>query len=155
MLGKPKEIIDYLLEQNKDDIFEIKKRKSLRSLNANGYAWMLCSEIANVLGVTKEEVYKKIIKEAGEFEVVPIRREAVKMFISGWTRKGLGWLCDVQESKLQGYVNVVIYYGSSIYDTKQMSTLINSLVQEAKNLGIVTIDDLEIERLLEEYEKGI
>ena len=155
MLGKPKEIIDYLLEQNKDDIFEIKKRKSLRSLNANGYAWKLCSEIANVLGVTKEEVYKKIIKEAGEFEVVPIRREAVKMFISGWTRKGLGWLCDVQESKLQGYVNVVIYYGSSIYDTKQMSNLINSLVQEAKNLGIVTLDDLEIERLLEEYEQGI
>lgn len=155
MLGKPKEIIDYLLEQDKDDIFEIKKRKSLRSLNANGYAWKLCSEIANVLGVTKEEVYKKIIKEAGEFEVVPIRREAVKMFISGWTRKGLGWLCDVQESKLQGYVNVVIYYGSSIYDTKQMSTLINSLVQEAKNLGIVTLDDLEIERLLEEYEQGI
>ena len=155
MIGKPREIIDFLLDQNSEDIFEIKKKKNLRSLNANGYAWKLCSEIAKILGITKEDVYKKVIKESGEFEVVPIKVEAVEMFVKSWTNKGLGWLCDIQKSKLKGYVNIVIYYGSSVYDTKQMSILIDSLVQEAKMLGIVTLDELEIERLLEEYEKGI
>lgn len=155
MLGTPSEIIKYLYQQPQDDIFEIKKKKNKRSLNANGYAWKLCSEIANVLNITKEEVYKKVIKETGEFEVVPIKKEAVEMFVRGWTSKGIGWICDVESSKLKGYVNVVIYYGSSIYDTKQMSRLIDSLVQEAKMLGIVTLDELEIERLLEKYEKGI
>lgn len=155
MLGKREEIINFLYQQPKDEIFEIKRKKKTRSLNANGYAWKLCSEISKVLGITKEEVYKKVIRESGEFEVVPIKKEAVEMFIRGWTRKGIGWLCDVESSKLKGYVNVVIYYGSSIYDTKQMSRLIDSLVQEAKMLGIVTLDDMEIERLLEDYEKRI
>lgn len=155
MIGKPREIIDFLLDQNSEDIFEIKKKKNLRSLNANSYAWKLCSEIAKILGITKEEVYKKVIKESGEFEVVPIKVEAVEMFVKSWTNKGLGWLCDIQKSKLKGYVNIVIYYGSSVYDTKQMSILIDSLVQEAKMLGIVTLDELEIERLLNEYEERI
>lgn len=155
MIGKPKEIIEFLLEQSQEELFEIKKKTNKRSLNANGYAWKLCSEISKTLGITKEEVYKKVIKESGEFDVVPIKKEALKMFVKAWTRKGLGWLCDFEKSKLKGYVNVVVYYGSSIYDTKQMSRLIDSLVQEAKMLGIVTLDDLEIERLLKEYEEGI
>lgn len=155
MIGKPIDIINFLCQQPKEEIYEVKRYRKKRSLNANGYAWKLCSEIAKILGISKEEVYKKIIKETGEFEIVPIKKEAVEKFISAWTRNGIGWMCDVQKSKLEGFVNVVVYYGSSIYDSKQMSLLIDSLVQEAKMLGIVTLDELEIERLIKDYEKRI
>lgn len=154
MIGSADNIIIWLAQQPDDKVFEIKEHKKKRSLNANSYAWVLCGAIANILGSTKEEVYKKVIREVGEFEVVPIRRDAVEKFIKIWRSKGLGWLCDAKPSKLEGYVNVTVYYGSSVYDTKQMSRLINSLVEEAKILGIVTLDEIKIKELIDRYDKG-
>lgn len=154
MIGSADNIIIWLTQQPDDKIFEIKEHRKKRSLNANSYAWVLCGAIANVLGSTKEEVYKKVIRDVGEFEVVPIRRDAVEKFIKIWRSKGLGWLCDAKPSKLEGFVNVTVYYGSSVYDTQQMSRLINSLVEEAKVLGIVTLDELKIKELIDRYDKG-
>lgn len=154
MIGSPDNIIVWLTQQPDDKVFEVKEYRKKRSLNANSYAWVLCSSIANILGSTKEEVYKKVIREVGEFEVIPIRKDAVEKFIKIWRSKGLGWLCDAKPSKLDGYVNVTVYYGSSVYDTQQMSRLINSLVDEAKVLGIVTLDELKIKELIDRYDKG-
>ena len=154
MIGSADNIIIWLTQQPDDKIFEIREHRKKRSLNANSYAWVLCGAIANVLGSTKEEVYKKVIRDVGEFEVVPIRRDAVEKFIKIWRSKGLGWLCDAKPSKLEGFVNVTVYYGSSVYDTQQMSRLINSLVEEAKVLGIVTLDELKIKELIDRYDKG-
>lgn len=154
MIGTIGDIINWIQRQPNDRIYEVKVYKKGRSLNANSYAWKLCGEIAKVLGITKEEVYKKVIKEVGEFDVVPIKKEAVAKFSNIWKSKGLGWLCDYNASKLEGYVNVVIYYGSSVYDTKQMSRLINSLVEEARMLGIATLDDIKIQDMLDRYERG-
>lgn len=47
---------------------------------------------------------------------------------------------------------MVLFYGSSVYDTAQMSALIESLVQEARQLGIETRPQEEIDSLLREYE---
>ena len=154
MIGNAEDIIVWLTQQDRSKIFEVKEHKQGRSLNANSYAWVLCREIAKVLGITKEEVYKKVIREYGEFEVIPIRADAVEKFIKIWRSKGLGWICDVNQSKLKGYLNVTAYYGSSVYDTKQMSLLINSLVEEAKMLGIVTLDEMKINEMIEKYEGG-
>ena len=46
-----------------------------------------------------------------------------------------------------------IYKGSSEYNTKEMSILLEGAVQEAKNLGIKTKEDYEIEKLIEEWDK--
>lgn len=153
MIGKKQEIIEWLYSDDYDELYEIKKYKKGRSLNANAYAWKLCNEIASSLGTTKEEIYKKVIREVGEFELIPVRKEAVSKFVKIWQSRGLGWICEVNQSKLKNFLNITAYYGSSVYDTKQMSRLINSLVEEAKMLGILTLDDLEINKLLEEYEK--
>jgi low affinity Fe/Cu permease len=55
------------------------------------------------------------------------------------------------ESKLPGCTVVILYYGSSSYDTAQMSALIDSLVQDAQALGIETRSPNEIQALLDEY----
>ena len=39
---------------------------------------------------------------------------------------------------------MVLYYGSSVYDTKQMSALIDHIVQDCKALGIETKTPAEI-----------
>jgi hypothetical protein len=50
-------------------------------------------------------------------------------------------------SKINGCTNVILYYGSSTYNTAQMSLLIDHLVQDAKALGIETMTPQELEAL--------
>ncbi len=123
------------------------KRKS-RSLDANAYLWVVCQKIAEVIRATKEEVYKKAIREVGQFEIVPIKEEAVDRWIENWGSRGLGWFAEsMEKSKLDGYVRVITYFGSSTYDTKEMSVLIDYIVEEAKELGIILLSDSEIDLL--------
>lgn len=116
----------------KDGEFEIKRARKKRSLDANAYMWALCTEIGNRIGLSKEEVYRHNIREGGEYYPLPIKDEAVKGFSEKWTSNGVGWFCDVVgNSKHQGYKLIFAYYGSSEYDSKQMSMLINRIKEDA------------------------
>lgn len=128
-----------------------------RSLNANNYCWKLLDEIAQRTGSTKEEVYQEIISKVGVFEILPIRNEAVDNFVEKWKSRGLGWVCNImRDSKIPNYTNVIAYYGSSVYNTKEMSRLIDEVVQEAQALGVQvkTPQELaELKNLWGQYEK--
>ena len=147
MIGKPIEIIQYLYNQDKEKVFEIKEHKVKRSLNANAYCWVLMNKIADAIKSTKEEVYREYIKNKGIFRLITMNKDATNTFIKVWQEKGLGWICDISESKYEGMVDVVAYYGTSSYNTKQMANFIDYVVDEAKNLGIETLPPDEIERL--------
>lgn len=147
MIGKPIEIIQYLYNQDKEKVFEIKEHKLKRSLNANAYCWVLMNKIADAIKSTKEEVYREYIKNKGIFRLITMNKDATNTFIKVWQEKGLGWICDISESKYEGMVDVVAYYGTSSYNTKQMANFIDYVVDEAKNLGIETLPPDEIERL--------
>lgn len=131
---------------------DISKQKKKRSLDANALLWVLCQKIAEVIHSTKELVYQKFIKEVGQFEIVPIKAEAVERWIEVWNSKGLGWFAEVMEdSKLPGYKKVISYYGSSAYDQKEMSVLLDEVVRECKELGIETLPPDEIKALKENW----
>jgi hypothetical protein len=68
-----------------------------------------------------------------------------------WESKGIGWQTDRLQSKLEGCTNVVLYYGSSVYDSKQMSRLIELIVQDCKANGIETLTPHELEMLCEKW----
>lgn len=147
MIGKPEELVRWLFNQDKEKVFEIKEHKLKRSLNANAYCWVLMNKIADAIKSTKEEVYREYIKNKGIFRLITMNKEATDTFIRVWQEKGLGWICDTSESKYEGMIDVVAYYGTSSYNTKQMANFIDYVVDEAKNLGIETLPPDEIERL--------
>lgn len=128
---------------------DITQWREKRSLNANGYAWTLMDKIADKIKSTKEDVYREIIKRVGVFEVLPIKEIAVNSFIRRWQSKGLGWVCDNLGAckTLKGYVNIIAYYGTSTYDTKEMARFIDEVVNEAKSQGIQTETPEQIENL--------
>lgn len=133
---------------------KIAKHHPKRSLNANGYLWALCEEIAKAIHSTKEEVYRRHIQEVGTFEIVPIKNEAVDTWIGRWGKNGMGWLAEsIGDSKLDGYVNVICYYGSSSYNSKEMARLIDDVVEQAKELGIDTMTPQELSLLKTEWSK--
>lgn len=134
---------------------EITQPKKKRSLDSNSYMWVLCQKIAEALQTTKEQVYRKFIRDVGQFEIVPIKDEAVERWIEIWNSKGLGWFAEVMEdSKLSGYKKVINYYGSSCYDSREMSVLIDEVVTQAKELGIETLTPDELMALKERW-KGV
>lgn len=133
---------------------EIKKATKRRSLDANNFCWSLCTDIGNALKppLPKEDVYRKAIREVGDYEPLPIRDDAVETFQSRWASKGTGWFAEViDDSKLPGYKLVFAYYGSSTYDTASMSRLIDYLVDEAKQMELPIPASKEQEEMLKAW----
>lgn len=136
---------------------EIKKYRNKRSLDANSYCWVLCDKIAKELckdgtTTTKEDIYKNEILQIGTFEPFIVQERTFENFKRIWEKQGLGFL--VQEvSKKDKCIKVNCYYGSSTYDSKEMSLLIQSIVELAKTLDVETKSKAEIESMLKEWDK--
>lgn len=146
--GKIEKFLPLIFRLDKDTVYDVKidKHREKRSLNANAYLWKLVTEIGNVLNKSKEEVYLQMLIDYGQSEMVSILSEIdVKGYFKYYKLAGTSILNDKE------FNHYKIYKGSSEYDTKEMFILLNGVVQEAKNLGIKTKDDIEVERLVEEW----
>jgi hypothetical protein len=127
-----------------------------RSLDANAYCFVLIGKIAEATGVPKNEVYREAVRNlGGNYETVCVLKKAANALCEGWSRNGLGWVTEQFPSKIDGCVNVNLYYGSSTYDTKTMSRLIENIVQDAKALDIETLTPAELARLQEDWNGNV
>lgn len=140
------EVLNAMQGDKKAYTITIERLKRKRSLNANNYMWQLCQKIAEKVGATKETVYRKNIREVGSFETVELISAGAARFIRSWEANGLGWVAEPM-SERGGYTTVIAYYGSSSYDTAEMSRLVEAVVEEAKALGVETMTPLELDRL--------
>lgn len=142
--GKVNECITWLLSQDRDKVFEVKEHKEKRSLNANAYAWKLITEIANVTRLSKEEVYLDMLKHYGQSEIVSVLS---KINVSGYFK----YYEAIGSASLQGkdFTHYKVFKGSSEYDTREMSILIDGIVHEAEQLDIQTLTPAELSRLKE------
>ena len=128
---------------------EIRKARKQRSLDANAYCWVLIDKIAEKTGLRKVDVYRNAIREIGGVsDTICVMDKAVDRLRVGWEKNGIGWQTETMPSKVSGCTNVILYYGSSSYDSRQMASLIDSLIQDAEALGIPTITDKEADRLI-------
>lgn len=140
---------DKLSAANKPWRCKLTEWRERRSLDANAYFWVLVDKLAQVLNVGKEELYKRYIRDVGgSSQVVCVKEDAADTLISGWSHNGLGWQAERVPSKLPGCVNVVLYYGSSTFDTAQMSRLIELVIQDCQAVDIETKTPDEIEEML-------
>lgn len=152
---KPIELEKLQKEENID--VEAKKHRKKRSNDANAYCWVLCDKIAKEISkdgiaTTKEEIYRDAILQIGTFEPMIVEEKAYDNFKRIWEKQGLGFLIQevIRKDKC---VKVHCYYGSSTYNTKEMSLLIDLLVGLATSLDIETKPQAEIDSLLKEWDK--
>ena len=132
---------------------EVKKASNKRSKDANALAWVLLDKLAEKTRIPKTEIYRTAIKEIGGVsETVCVKTRAVDRLRSGWEKNGIGWQTDTMPSKLPDCTNVILYYGSSTYDTAPMSRLLDLIIQECEQQGIPTLRD-EAEKLLGRWGK--
>ena len=98
------------------------------------------------------EVYKKHIKEAGKYTVLQMEEEVMTEFERIWQKNGLGWFCEKAIDEY-GQVVLLAYNGSSSYNTKQMTRLIDSVIQDCKEQQIETMTPEELKSLLARWER--
>ena len=145
------DMVDELKSQDKLTL-KVGKFKQKRSLDANAYAWVLIGKIAEKTNVPKEEVYREAIRGiGGNYDIVCIKEEAAESLRKAWAKNGIGWQTETMLSKLDGCTNVLLYYGSSTYDTLQMSRLISNLQQDCVSLNIEVKPQEEIDSLLNSW----
>lgn len=130
------------IKEGRDYSITIKEIRNRRSKDANNYAWVLIGKLAEFYKMEPDEVYKEQIHKMPVYEIVCIKKDAANLLVSKWTSKGMGWLADVEDSKLDGCVNIRLFYGSSTYDSAQMGMLIDNLIYECEKANI-SLEDKE------------
>ena len=91
--------------------------------------------------------YRKRVKELGICQTFELDTKNLATFEYLWCSNGIGWFIEkVDYNENKTIINA--YYGSSSYNSKQMSRLIDNLVQDCRLVGIQTLEDKEIEDLI-------
>ena len=141
---------------------ELKQYREKRSLDANAYYWVLVGKLADVLEQSNAWVHNHMLRKYGQimviddqgvYTVLPDSDEAQKAIDEAETYhlKPTSQVKPGKGGKM--YRTYMMLRGSSEYDTKEMSRLIDGLVSECKEAGIETLPPAELERMMENYEK--
>ena len=140
-----------LTELLEGDLLSIKieKYRAKRSINANSYMWVLIGQIAEKTGQPRSEIYRHAIMEAGVMKTLVVKENLaseVTSYLTDTKPSGTGDFALTGHT-LKGWTEIYLYIGSSKYNTKEMSRLIDYVVEECKPLGIDTMTPDELERL--------
>ena len=145
MIGDAQAIITWLFNQPKDGkehLYEIKEKKQKRSLTANAYYWVLLHQLASVMRLDNDSCHFLMLQRYGVYEVVSIQ--------SGINLRGyFKYFKEIGKGTVNGkeFTHYKIYKRSSQMDSKEFSDLLNGLVDECEEQGIVTLTPNEIANL--------
>lgn len=150
----PRNVLEELCKlKDFDLLLDVSKYREKRSLNANAYCWKLISEIADKTKTDKWSVYKQLlVRYSNSFEYLIVKPQAIKSL-----EKVFRVIKTLGEGQIKGKKAIQIqgYYGSSTFNTKEMSVFIDGVVAEAKELGINTQNESEIKELVKLWERNI
>ena len=142
------------MKEGKTYTAKVEKKRDARSLDANAMYWKLCGELSKAMGETPECIYRRHIKDIGNYEVLCMQTRAVASFGKKWTSNHTGRFIETRTSKINGCTTVLAYYGSSDFDKRQMSQLIDNCIQDCKNAGVETVPPELLSELKEGWEDG-
>ena len=132
----------------------IKEKKKKRSLDANAYCWVLLGQLSKALRIPPESLYKEFIRKSSNYTVMTLKTQAAAKFSEKWQSNGIGWfIVDLGESRIQGFSHIRAYHGSSSYDTKEMSLLLDEIVEACKENNIETATGAELGLLKRGWDK--
>ena len=153
------------IDKIKDKLLRItvKLWRDKRSLDANSYYWVLLSRLAEAVGISKPRAHNLMLRKYGQnlvidsqiaFLVIPDTEEAEETALEAESFH-IRPTSQVKQGKDgKAYRTYTVLAGSSTYDTKEMSELINGLITECKEQGIETLPPDELARMMAEYEEN-
>lgn len=157
IIGKPREIATMLFTLEQDKEYELKEYKSIRGLKANAYFHKLINELAK---------YNRSIGHAISDDEMKININLSYGTIAIDENGNITGAMVPKGTDMQNFYSYAKWYKSTdtcdcyyFYkrthelNSKEFWQLIKGLERECKDVGIPTLDDLEFERMMQEYEK--
>lgn len=150
MTGRPEEIVKWLFGQDREKLFDITEHREKRSKDANALLWACLGELAGALRSDKWEVYLQMLKRYGKYTYICVKPHVVDAVKKQWREcEEIGTITiEGQEA-----VQMLCYFGSSTYDSKEFSVLLDGVISEMKEMGLDTPADKELERAINQMEK--
>lgn len=141
------------LKTDDDYKVTIEPWKESRSLNANAYYWSLAQKIAKAMKLPLTAVHNQLLADYGTID------EDIKTIILDdavdWKKLTTLHLRPTSATKVMAngklYRVYFVIKGSHEYDTKEMSSLIEGAIQEAKQLDIEILPKEQIEQMLKNW----
>lgn len=140
--------------RDKDLRVELKQWRNRRSKDANALLWACLTDIAHAMSppADKWDVYLLMLKRYGKHTYGVFEEKAVPLIRQSW-----------RESEVVGEINVngrkgiqlLLYYGSSLYDSKEFSVLLDGVISEMAEMGLELPTPGELRRALDEWEKAL
>lgn len=118
------------------------RHRNRRSIDANAFLWACLGEIARAISSDTWSIYLYMLERYGKFTHILVKPEAVEQVRQVW-----------RETKIvgekDGMIQMLCFFGSSTYNTKEFSQLLDGVVSEMKEMHLETPPDEEMKRLLE------
>lgn len=132
----------------KDMALSVTKWHEKRSLDANAYAWVLITKIAEAITSTKDDVYLTMLKRYGQGGIVKIKKEQVELFKQAYKY-------NEEHEKLfdDKCVYMRFWVGSSNYNSEEMSKFIDGIVSECQQMDIETMTPAQLEAIKSAWKK--
>lgn len=129
------------------DLLDIKaeKHRVKRGRNSNAYAWTLMQRIAEAVCSDKWTIYLQMLQRYSRaFTHVIVKPEAVQAVMEQYRTA-----IDLGEISVNGQIwhQLQVYFGSSTFDSKEMSVFIDGIISECKELGIETLTPAAVQEM--------
>lgn len=155
MTGNAEKIIVWLMNQDKNKLYDIKEHRSRRSMDANAYYWVLVGKLAKKLNISTARLHNLLLRDHGlpfmidghiSMQPIPDTEAAEEQVLESSTYH-LKPTSGVIEGKDGIYRWYIVLRGSSTYNTEEFSGLLNRIVAECKEQGIETMTPEELHRM--------
>lgn len=134
----------------KDLDITFKEHKEKRSLDANACLWRCLGQIAEALRTDKWQVYLEMLKRYGQYTYILVKPGAVESVRRQWRESEVIGEINVNGTKS---VQMLCYYGSSMYDSREFAVLLDGVVSEMRDMGLETPLPADIRRAIKEMEE--
>lgn len=154
--GTAKELVFQLARVEDDRVYDVIEHKEKRSLSQNAYYWVLIGKVADKHRISKSRLHNNMLRHYGQ-----------RMFIDD--KPVIVYLPDTEESEntamesdtvhlkqtssvMEGnngitYRAWVMLRGSHDYNTKEMTVLLDGLIQEAKQVDVEVLTPSQLEEM--------
>lgn len=143
--------IDDLMD--KDLRLKLTQWRNVRSLNANAYFHVLCDKLADAMSMSKPRMKNLLLfrygqkarDKDGNVAVVKTNADETELL------EREDFHCWPIQKAPDGTPMYVLLEHSRFFDTKQMSVLIDGVVEECRRLGIPTLTTTEIDQIKQKW----
>lgn len=133
------------------------KHREHRSLDANRMLWACLGEIAAETGRTNWDEYLDALKDYGIHTLTLVDPGALDTLRRQWREiQVVGSRLVPDPGSEKGYktmLDVLCFVGSSDYNSKEFSVLLNGVMDNMRSLGLTPPPDAEMRAMLEAMEK--